>query len=65
MSICGTFTMDSVPAANVDDIVKGYQDNIPPPTSVTKTQNGDGTWKVTAQWPACAAGMTVTHDANN
>jgi hypothetical protein len=65
MSICGTFTMDSIPAANVDAIVKGYKDNIPPPASVDKAQNPDGTWKVTAQWPPCAAGTAVTHSADN
>jgi hypothetical protein len=65
MTICGTFTMTDVPDVNADGVVKGFKDNIPPPTNVTKTKNADGTWTVVAKWPPCPDGTTVNHDANN
>jgi hypothetical protein len=43
MTICGSFSMSGIPNGKQDAIVKGYKDNIPPPTSVTKVQNADGT----------------------
>jgi hypothetical protein len=58
--ICGTFTMSAVSSADVDVIVAGYQATQPPPTNVTKTQNGDGTWTVTAVYPSCTSDTTHT-----
>jgi hypothetical protein len=56
--VCGTFTMNSVAAADVAAVVAGFQANNPPPTSVTKTQNADGTYTVVAQFPPCPADTT-------
>lgn len=61
--ICGTFSMSSIPNGQQDAIYNGYMNNIPAPTSVTKTQAADGTWTVTAVWPACPAGTTTSHSA--
>ncbi len=57
---CGTYKIDKVPAATVDQTVQMFQANVPPPTSVTKTQNPDGTYLVTAEWPPCPP--NTTHD---
>jgi hypothetical protein len=65
MTICGSFSMSGIPNGKQDAIEKGYRDNIPPPTNVTKVQNADGSWTVTADWPPCPDGTTVTHAANN
>ena len=65
MTVCGSFVMTDIPDGQQDDIVVGYKENIPPPISVTKKQDPDGTWTVMAEWPACNAGTTVTHSANN
>jgi hypothetical protein len=58
---CGTFTTDSVPAAEADSVVAMFKANVPPPTSVTKTGNADGTFKIVATFPPCPAG--TTHNA--
>jgi len=65
MSICGSFSMSGVPNGKQDAIEKGYRDNIPPPKDVTKVQDGDGTWTITAEWPPCPDDVTVQHSANN
>lgn len=61
--VCGTFVLDNVPNSDVNMIVNGFLANIPPPTRVGKTQNDDGTWKVTAVWPPCAGGVVTEHSA--
>lgn len=65
MSICGSFTQTGVANGNQDGVVQGFKDTVPPPTNVTKKQDADGTWTVTAEWPPCAAGVVVTHSPNN
>ena len=65
MSICGTWSQSGIPNGKQDGVVKGFKDNVPPPTSVTKKQAEDGSWTVTAEWPPCEAGITVSHSANN
>jgi hypothetical protein len=57
--VCGTFTMAKVSADDVDGVVQRYQLNDPPPLSVTKQQEADGTWTVVATFPPCPD--TVTH----
>ena len=59
--VCGTFSIGSIPDGQQDAIYNGFESNIPPPTSVTKTQGADGTWTVTAVWPPCPAGTTTAH----
>ena len=63
--ICGSFTLDNIPDGRQDAVANGFQTNVPPPTSVAKVQNPDGTWKVTATWPPCPAGATASHDPGN
>jgi hypothetical protein len=63
--ICGSFTMKSIPNGQEDVIYNGFMSNVPPPTHVTKTQDADGTWTVTAEWPPCPAKTTTSHSANN
>jgi hypothetical protein len=65
MTICGSFTQTGIPNGQQDAVADGYRNNIPPPTSVTKVQQPDGTWTVTAEWPPCPSGTTVTHSTNN
>ena len=60
--ICGTFTLNKVPAADVDNVVAAFQANDPPPTSVTKTPDGAGTFTVVAAWPPCPPGMSHSTD---
>ena len=57
---CGTFKIEKVPAADVAQVVGGFQANVPPPTSVTSTPDGAGTYTVTAVFPDCPA--NTTHD---
>lgn len=63
--ICGTFVLDSVPDDQAESTVAGFRNNDPPPTSVDKTKNADGTWKITAVWPPCSNGVTTTHSPGN
>lgn len=58
--VCGTFTMTQVPANNVAGVVARYKANVPPPTSVTSTQQPDGTYTVVAVFPPCPP--NTTHD---
>ena len=55
---CGTFTITQVPAADVDETVADFKANVPPPTSVTKTADGSGTYTVTAVFPDCPPNTT-------
>jgi hypothetical protein len=61
--ICGTFTMTDIPDAEADVIVASYKSTKPPPTSVTKTKEADGSWTVVATYPPCPA--TTTHAAGS
>jgi hypothetical protein len=61
--ICGNFTMSGIPNGQQDAIYNGFATNDPPPTSVTKTQNKNGTWTVMTKWPPCPAGTVTTHSA--
>lgn len=63
--ICGTFTMDKIPDGQQDSVYNGFKTNVPPPTSVTKSQNADGTWTVVATWPPCPGGTSTSHSPNN
>jgi len=63
--VCGTFSIQNIPNGQQDAVANGFQNNIPPPTQVTKTQAADGTWTVTAQWPPCPDNTTTTHSADN
>lgn len=65
MSICGTFSQSGIANGQQDQVAAGYKNNDPPPISVTCSQQPDGTWTVTAEWPPCSEGVTITHTANN
>jgi len=52
--ICGTFTMTGMTSEEADTAVEAYKDTVPPPTSVTKKKEADGTYTVTAVYPDCA-----------
>src|ERR1700722_17977343 len=62
--ICGTFNMANIPDGQQDAINNGFSTNVPPPTTVTKSQAPDGTWTVTAVWPPCPAETTTTHSGD-
>ena len=55
---CGTFKITQVPANAVDEVVSDFEANVPPPTSVTKQQDADGTYTVTAVFPDCPPNTT-------
>lgn len=63
--VCGTFTISDIPDGQQDAIYNGFKSNVPPPTSVTKTQAGDGTWTVVAIWPPCPSSTTTSHSPDN
>lgn len=65
MTICGSFSQSNIPNGQQDAVANGFKNNIPPPTSVTKIQDPDGSWTVTAEWPPCASGTNVSHSPNN
>ncbi len=48
---CGVWKTTDVPKNRVDLVVAGY--NLDAPTSVTKTEQADGNWTVTATFPPC------------
>ena len=56
--VCGTFKISKVPASDVDETMSDFEANVPPPTSVTKSQDGDGTYTVTAVFPPCPDNTT-------
>jgi len=60
--ICGTFTKRQLTKNAADLTVKLFKLNNPPPTSVTETPDGAGTYTVTATWPPCPAGTTHSVD---
>ena len=48
----GTYVQDNIPTEDdADMVVAGFNAQQPPPTSVAKAQNADGSWKVTAVFP--------------
>ena len=61
--VCGVFTTSKVPDGFQGAVVALYKANDPPPTSVTSTQDADGTWTVIATWPPCPPG-TVHESAS-
>jgi hypothetical protein len=52
---CGIYTVTGVPDANLGEVLA--QVNLDNPTSVTHTQQPDGTWTVVATYPPCPAGQ--------
>jgi hypothetical protein len=56
--ICGTFTITKISDADVDGVVARFKATVPPPLSVTKTKQSDGTWTVVATYPPCAANVS-------
>ena len=61
--VCGTFTINRIASADVDGVVQRFNANDPPPLSVTKAQDADGTWTVTARFPPCPENMTHSSGA--
>jgi hypothetical protein len=47
-----TETLNDVPDSEVEQVVQDYKDE---GATVTKTRNPDGTWTVTATFPAASA----------
>ena len=60
--ICGTFTKRGLSKNEADLTAKLFKLNNPPPTSVTETPDGSGTYTVVATWPPCPAGTTHSTD---
>jgi hypothetical protein len=52
---CGTFTISKVPQAQLQQTIDLFKANKPPPTSVTSTPDGAGTYTVVATFPPCPA----------
>jgi hypothetical protein len=50
---CGPFSRDLIPADKIKGVLHRLKTNKPPPTNVVSTQNPDGTFKVTADFPPC------------
>ncbi len=61
--VCGTFKVEKIPDDEVDEVVERFETNVPPPTSVTKSKQADGTWTVIATWPPCPDNTTHTTDS--
>ena len=56
--VCGTFTVQDVPAEALQETMDIWRGNDPPPMTVTSSQNADGTYTVTAVFPPCPEGTT-------
>jgi hypothetical protein len=56
--ICGTFTRTNLTKPMADMAVQLFKLHTPPPTSVTETADGTGTYTVVATWPPCPADTT-------
>lgn len=54
MPPCGVFTVSKVPAPKVDQVVADFQ--LDDPIKIDTVENKDGTFEVTATFPACADG---------
>jgi len=59
---CGTYIVDKIPDANVGEVMAGFR--LDSPTSLNKTKNADGTWKVTAVFPPCPGGTNPVSTKN-
>lgn len=60
--ICGTQTRTGVTASEVPQVTALFNAIVPPPTSVTSTPDGNGTFTVVATWPPCPPGTTLSTD---
>ena len=56
--VCGTFTMTGVPGDNLVETKAMFENNDPPPTKVSAEQQDDGTYTITAVFPACPEGTS-------
>jgi hypothetical protein len=56
--VCGTFKLKKIASDEVDGVVERFKVNDPAPLSVTKTQEQDGTFTVTATFPPCPPNTT-------
>jgi hypothetical protein len=50
---CGTFTVKKVPKGKVQQTIALFKANKPPPTNVSSTPDGSGTFTVVAEFPPC------------
>lgn len=50
---CGTFTTTDIPADQADAVEELYRAGTPAPTSVTRTQQPNGLYTITAVYPPC------------
>jgi hypothetical protein len=57
---CGTFTVSKVPQAKLQQTIDLFKANNPPPTSVTSSPDGAGTFTVIAIFPPCPANTSHT-----
>ena len=58
--VCGTFSIKKIADADVDGVEERFRLNDPPPNSVTREKQTDGTWTVTAVFPPCPENTTHT-----
>lgn len=61
--ICGTFTTTDIPADQADEVEALYRANTPAPITVTRTQQADGSYTITAVYPPCPSNTSHTSDA--
>jgi hypothetical protein len=57
---CGTFTVTKVPQLKLQQTIDLFKANKPPPTSVTSTADGMGTYTVIAKFPPCPPNTSHT-----
>lgn len=63
--VCGTFTVSKVPESQVANRVNLWNATKPPPTSVSSSQDPDGTYTITAVFPPCGSNTTHTTDGSS
>jgi hypothetical protein len=56
---CGVFKITQIPTEKVNEVKATYALDTPVPT-LGQQQDGDGTWTVTATYPACPDGTNPT-----
>ena len=56
---CGVFVVTDIPTDKVGSVIAGFR--LDSPTDVTKTQQPNGLWTVTATFPPCADGSSPTN----
>jgi hypothetical protein len=61
---CGTFTIKKVSQAKLQQTIDLFNANKPPPTSVTSTADGAGTYTVVATFPPCPANTSHSSTAS-